>query len=54
MSVIWRTLKNVLLYTVAVIAILFVLVVIYKILKFLLVAAVLLIGWLGVVPRKWR
>ena len=30
------------------------LVVIYKIIEFLFVAAILLIGWIGVVPRRWR
>ena len=32
----------------------FALVVIYKILEFLFVAAILLIGWVGIVPRRWR
>ena len=30
------------------------LVAIYKILEFLFVAAILLIGWVGIVPRRWR
>ena len=30
------------------------LVAIYKILEFLFVAAILLIGWIGIVPRRWR
>ena len=34
--------------------VIFALVAIYKILEFLFVAAILLIGWLGVVPRRWR
>ena len=34
--------------------VIFALVVIYKILEFLLVAAILLIGWVGIVPRRWR
>ena len=32
----------------------FALVAIYKILEFLFVAAILLIAWIGVVPRRWR
>ena len=32
----------------------FALVVIYQILEFLFVAAILLIGWIGIVPRRWR
>ena len=32
----------------------FALVAIYKILEFLFVAAILLVGWIGVVPRRWR
>lgn len=34
--------------------VIFALVVIYKILEFLFVAAILLIGWIGIVPRRWR
>ena len=34
--------------------VIFALVVIYKILEFLFVAAILLIGWVGIVPRRWR
>ena len=30
------------------------LVAIYKILEFLFVAPILLIGWVGIVPRRWR
>ena len=30
------------------------LVAIYKILEFLFVAAILFIGWVGIVPRRWR
>ena len=32
----------------------FALVAIYKILEFLFVAAILLIAWIGVIPRRWR
>jgi Flp pilus assembly protein TadB len=34
--------------------VIFALVAIYKIIEFLFVAAVLLIGWVGIVPRRWR
>lgn len=34
--------------------VIFALVVIYQILEFLFVAAILLIGWIGIVPRRWR
>ncbi len=34
--------------------VIFALVAIYKILEFLFVAAILLIGWVGIVPRRWR
>ena len=51
---VWGILKKVLLYTLAAIAVVLALVVLYKILEFLFVAAILLIGWLGVVPRRWR
>ena len=50
----WSILKKVLLYTLAAISVVLALVVIYKILEFLFVAAILLIGWIGVVPRRWR
>ena len=50
----WSILKKVFLYTLAAIAVLLALVVLYKILEFLFVAAILLIGWIGVVPRRWR
>lgn len=50
----WSTLKKVLLYTVAAIAVVLVLAVLYKILEFLFVVAILLIGWVGIVPRRWR
>ncbi|MGM9684019.1 MAG: hypothetical protein ACI3XQ_10530 [Eubacteriales bacterium] len=50
----WSALKKVLLYTVAAIAVVLVLAVLYKILEFLFVVAILLIGWVGIVPRRWR
>ncbi len=50
----WSILKKVLLYTVATIAVVLALVVLYKILEFLFVAAILLIAWVGIVPRRWR
>ena len=50
----WSILKKVLLYTLAAIAVVLALVALYKILEFLFVAAILLIGWIGVVPRRWR
>ena len=50
----WSILKKVLLYALAAIAVVLALVVLYKILEFLFVAAILLIGWIGVVPRRWR
>ena len=50
----WSILKKVLLYTLAAIAVVLALVVLYKILEFLFVAAILLVGWIGVVPRRWR
>ena len=50
----WGILKKVLLYTLAAIAVVLALVVLYKILEFLFVAAILLIAWIGVIPRRWR
>ena len=50
----WSILKKVFLYTLAAIAVVLALVVLYKILEFLFVAVILLIGWIGVVPRRWR
>ena len=50
----WSVLKKVLLYTIATIAVVLALVVLYKILEFLFVAAILLIAWIGVIPRRWR
>ena len=50
----WSIMKKVFLYTLAAIAVVLALVVLYKILEFLFVAAILLIGWIGVVPRRWR
>ena len=48
------TLKNVLLYALGAVAVVIGLVVMYHILEFLFVAAILLIGWIGIVPRRWR
>ena len=50
----WSTLKKVLLYMLAAVAVMIGLVVLYRILEFLFVAAILLIGWIGVVARRWR
>ena len=50
----WSVLKKVLLYTLATIGVVLALVVLYKILEFLFVAAILLIAWVGIVPRRWR
>ena len=50
----WSVLKKVLLYTLATIGVVLTLVVLYKILEFLFVAAILLIAWVGIVPRRWR
>ena len=49
-----NTLAKVLLYTFVAIMGLFALMVLYKIMEFLFVGAVLLIGWIGVLPRRWR
>ena len=47
--------KKVLLYTVGIVGGLFLLGVVYQILEFLFVGAILLIAWLGpVFPRRWR
>lgn len=48
------TLKKVLLYALGAVAVVIGLVVLYHILEFLFVAAILLIGWIGIVPRRWR
>ena len=50
----WSILKKVLLYTLAAVAVVLALVILYKILEFLFVAAILLIAWVGIVPRRWR
>ena len=50
----WSILKKVFLYTLAAIAVVLALVVLYKILEFLFIAAILLIAWVGIVPRRWR
>ena len=46
-------LKKILMYTGITIGALVALVVIYKVLEFLLMAAILFIAWIGV-PRRWR
>ena len=48
------TLKKVRLYALGAVAVVTGLVVLYQILKFLFVAAILLVAWIGIVPRKWR
>ena len=49
------TIKKVQLYTVGIVGGLFLLGVVYQILEFLFVGAILLIAWLGpVFPRRWR
>ena len=50
----WSILKKILLYTFAAVAVVVGLVVLYRILKILFVAVILLIGWVGIVPRRWR
>ena len=45
--------SKILLYTVAIVGGIFLLVAIYQIVKFLFVAAILLIAWLGP-TRRWR
>ena len=50
----WSILKKVLLYTLVAVAVVLALVVLYKILEFLFVAVILLIAWVGIVPRRWR
>ena len=46
-------LKKILIYTGIIIGALVALVVVYKVLEFLFVAAILFIAWIGV-PRRWR
>ena len=48
----WNILKKVLLCTLAAIAVGLVLIVLYKILEFLFVGAILLIAWIGFAPRR--
>lgn len=49
-----NTVKKVLLYTTIAVVGIFALVALYQIVKFLFVAAILLIAWLGPVgPRRW-
>ena len=50
-----KVLKNILIWTGVIIGGAVLLVVLYQILKFLFVGAILLIAWLGpVFPRRWR
>ena len=46
-------LKKILIYTGIIIGALVAVVVVYKVLEFLFVAAILFIAWIGV-PRRWR
>ena len=46
-------LKKILIYTGIIIGALVALVVVYKVLEFLFVAAILFIAWIGI-PRRWR
>lgn len=49
------TIKKVLLYTVGIVGGIFLLCVLYQILEFLFVGALLLIAWIGpIFPRRWR
>lgn len=49
------TIKKILTYTVGIVGGLFLLCLVYQILEFLFVGAILLIAWLGpVFPRRWR
>lgn len=50
----WSTMKKILLYAFAAVVVVIGLIVLYQILEILFVAAILLIGWVGVVPRRWR
>ena len=47
----WSTLKKVLLYTLAAVAVIVVLAVLYQILKFLFVGAILFLAW--ICPKRW-
>ena len=46
-------LKKILIYTGIIIGALVALVIVYKVLEFLFVAAILFIAWIGI-PRRWR
>jgi hypothetical protein len=50
----WSTIKKITLYAFAAVAVVIRLIVLYQILEILFVAAILLVGWVGVVPRRWR
>ena len=47
----WSTLKKVLLYTVAAVAVVIILAVLYQILEFLFVGAILFLAW--ICPKRW-
>lgn len=47
----WSTLKKVLLYTLAAIAVVLVLAILYQILEFLFVGAILFLAW--ICPKRW-
>jgi cell division protein FtsL len=47
----WSTLKKVLLYTVAAVAVVLILAVLYQILEFLFVGAILFLAW--ICPKRW-
>jgi cell division protein FtsL len=47
----WSTLKKVLLYTLAAVAVVVVLAVLYQILEFLFVGAILFLAW--ICPKRW-
>ena len=47
----WSTLKKVLLYTVAAVAVVLILAVLYQVLEFLFVGAILFFAW--ICPKRW-
>ena len=47
----WSTLKKVLLYTLAAVAVVVILAVLYQILEFLFVGAILFLAW--ICPKRW-
>lgn len=50
---VFNVLKKILLYSGMIVGSIVALVVLYKVLEFLFVAAILFIAWIGV-PRRWR